>query len=77
MSAVQQIAAYRASSCTLCGEDNVPATRAAKEQAPLDSFEGEVLRATAESWATGRLLGEGAFAAVRLAQGTKTGRIVS
>ena len=70
---------YRASSCTLC-EEKMPRTHrkdfiAASPSAP-EHFDGPVIAGSAESWQTGRILGSGAFATVRIARGLRTGRIV-
>ncbi|KAI9032347.1 kinase-like domain-containing protein [Hyaloraphidium curvatum] len=74
------IAMYRASSCTLCSEKEkqMAAERnASKPGRPMPAdevFDGPIVRGAAEDWATGRVLGEGAFAEVRVAKG-RTGRI--
>ncbi|KAI9032351.1 kinase-like domain-containing protein [Hyaloraphidium curvatum] len=74
---------YCASSCTLCSEKEkqMAAKRIASKPGrpmPADEvFDGPVLHGAADDWATGRVLGEGAFARVLIAKGIRTGRIVA
>jgi len=78
-----KVASYKTSDCTLCDETERQQYEARKASASQpesfahERFNGEVISGTFEQWATGRMLGEGAFAGVRLAKGLKTGRIVS
>ncbi|KAI9032323.1 kinase-like domain-containing protein [Hyaloraphidium curvatum] len=72
------ISTYRASSCTLCDEPPAASRACAACYDPPradERFDGEVIYGAAEAWATGRVLGEGAFAKVRVARGMRTGRI--
>lgn len=64
------------SDCTVC-DPREAEYRSASSALKTEEFNEGKVKGTYETWLTGRTLGAGTFARVRLAKGLKSGRIVS